>query len=297
MAWAMRERLRPSQLLEHVKVLRLGHSDERRQTDMVLASYDALIIGGFVTRSDVYLSVPKSEREQIEALSARRGQSWSPGRRSGLHAAVRLAFPSMPDINLEVCLRYGPLESLYGDLYSSLRSYELLLWDFLVGVFSNEYGEIAADWRDTGWWRLTVNSGERKSLTERWGERPNVQYPWQLATFGTMVKMMENGSSRKALAAAEGSHDIRDFQGEVERVAHIRNNVMHPMARRNPTIDDFEFVNEALRNLAGRAQTALERGKLHARQLPSAADLLLPELLRERIYGEVEVKETVSEQA
>jgi hypothetical protein len=78
----------------------------------------------------------KSEEPRI---AAGRGGMWAPGHRAGLHRLLRTQALVISPFSIEVCVRYGPMESLYEDLHAKLRRYELLLWGALVAVLQHVY--------------------------------------------------------------------------------------------------------------------------------------------------------------
>jgi len=67
-------------------------------------------------------------------------------------------------------------------------------------------------------------------------------------------------------------------------VAAVRNAVMHPLSGKVMEEEDFAGVAEALLNLVRRSRRAIDRGFLLEGALPTQQALLLPEILRERLY-------------
>lgn len=278
----MREGRTPAQYDAAAQLAGYGDTEPAVRRDRVIRGYDNLISNGLVTRSDVYFSVPQPVRTFVAKVAEESGQYWAPGRRGGLHAALRQLQPAYAHIDLEVCVRYGPMESLYGDMYTNLRRYELLLWGFLRGVLVTEYGDDADDWRGAGWWRRGLREPDRRDLASEWVVRDDIERPWQAATFGTMQKVVEGQGHLFARACKEP--DAKALGSEARRVAAVRNAVMHPLSGKVMEEEDFAGVAEALLNLVRRSRRAIDRGFLLEGALPTQQALLLPEILRERLY-------------
>lgn len=285
MMQGMREQLSPAEF--GARALQAGFPRSlKKRWYLLQQAYDSLISGGFVSRSDVYLSVPNSSRQLVADTERTVGQYWTPGRREGLHKQLREQCPVVPPLDLEACVRYGPIESLYGDLFANLRRYELLLWGFLRGVLSHEFPGEAADWRRSGWWAEGVPQDERKTLTRLWAVRYDVERPWQLATFATMHKVVVRHGALFIRTTKGSEIDSKALAIEVDKVTHIRNAVMHPLAGKTLNAADFALVADALRSLVLRADAAKSRGNIDESCLPSQSALMLPEILREHLFPE-----------
>ncbi len=261
MMQGMRAGLTPAQFDASAAQAGYKTNDRAVRHILLVQGYDNLISNGFVTRSDVYLSVPPANRTFVADIARRYGRYWAPGRRHGLHASIRREMPVVPPFDLEVCVRYGPIESLYGDLYANLRRYELLLWGLLLGFLREQHGgDDQVDWRNSGWWKEGVPEAERKSLVGDWSTRTDCHRPWQLADLGTMLKMLDVKPTGRRLAEVNGDANQKEFASEVRKVEHVRNAVMHPLGGRDPQEPEFVLVTDALRSLVGRAQNAKASG-------------------------------------
>src|SRR4051794_29093560 len=97
----MRRRLGPTQVM--VDAVRDGvvPADRQIQSDRVVRAYDNLISLGFITRSDVYFSVPSETRRYVEDVANSAGQYWAPGRRGGLHRLIREQRTPFPHFETE----------------------------------------------------------------------------------------------------------------------------------------------------------------------------------------------------
>lgn len=181
-----------------------------------------------------------------------------------------------------MCVRFGPIESLYGDLYDNLRRYELLLWGLLRGLLSGRFGYDGDDWRSAGWWRQGLSDADRRELGGKWVLRDDLEWPWQAATFGTMQKIIERHGSLIAKACRDS--DSKGFLSDVRKTANARNALVHPLGGKLLQEDDFELVARALEDLVSRCRVAVKGGFLRIEDLPTERALLLPLILRERLF-------------
>ena len=286
-SWMMsgvREGWTPTQFEDAARRASFAGKDDALRRDRVVRGYDNLISNGFVSRSDVYLSVPRSVRSFVSSVADEVGQYWAPGRRGGLHATLRHRRQEYEQIDLEVCVRFGPLESLYGDMYDNLRRYELLLWGLLRGLLTGRFGDDKDDWRSAGWWRQGLSEGDRRELGGTWVVRSDLEWPWQAATFGTMQKIIDKNGSLVASACRES--DAKGLSSDVRATANVRNALMHPLSGKTLREDEFEVVAKALEDLVTRCRTAVKGGFLQPEDLPAERVLLLPLILRERLFPE-----------
>jgi hypothetical protein len=241
---------------------------------MVMDAFDSLVAQGIVRASQVFFLVPAEVRDAVGKVTRDLGRYWAPGDQGGLLVDVSKAHPEFDLSDINTCLRFGPIERLYGDLYMMLREYELLLWGVIRAVLVERFQE-----GRKGWWRSGVPEAVRLELVKQ-QELYDLEEPWQAMTLGNMQKTLSSRSNKTHFASAMRLRDLDQLDADVRAVAEIRNAVMHPVRRIPIAEDDFLVVMAASHRLHDAVRAARESGATAEDYLPTPAELLLAPRLR-----------------
>jgi hypothetical protein len=226
--------------------------------DRIVDALDSLIALGLVQSAFVYLAVPQAQRSKVEAIAAAQGKVFAPGDRASVMTLVRRSISDVHRLDVIATLRYGPIERNIGDLYMTIRSYELILSGLIKGVLIARYGS-----SEDAWWYEGVPETTRVSMAEA-RERQRAEDPWRMATFGNFQNIIKSRDAtfREAL--------------KVAHVATVRNLVMHPSKGIEIDQPSFQAIFEAFQRLRRWATLGQENGLLEGTWMPSDQELFLP---------------------
>jgi hypothetical protein len=236
--------------------------------DRLIDALDNLIALGLLQSASVYLAVPQEHRGKVEAIAAAQGKVFAPGDRASLMSLVRRSTPEVHRLDVIATLRYGPIERNIGDLYMTIRSYELTLSGLIKGVLVEQFGLL-----EDAWWYEGVPEVTRVNMAAA-RERQRADDRWQLATFGDFQSIIKGKDVTFREAFKVGS--LAEFKSDVAQVAMVRNLVMHPSKGIEIDQPSFQAVFEAFQRLRQWSDKAFSAGALDATWMPSDQELFLP---------------------
>lgn len=207
---------------------------------VVLESLDQGIGAGYVKRSDIYRSIPQSTRIAVdEALIVSGSCLRSTWDRWAEVDPVLAVDPSLEPGEVQVCLRYGPVETLVGDLFQDLRQVELDMDALIRSVLVREFGD-----GEAGWWRQGVPVAVRSAcVLRREDYMAALLEPWR---FMDLMNYWEILNARwpvfSPLFTAPATPSKPDLKRDFLALNDLRNRIMHPVRSMPPTEPDFDLV-------------------------------------------------------
>lgn len=254
----------PSAILELMATEGTSAGRSRYVQDRLVDAIDNLIALGLIQSSTAYLSVPPDVRDQVEDIASSHGRVFAPGDRADLMSSASAQLTDVHRLDLIATLRYGPIERNIGDLYMTVRSFELVLSGLVKGMLVMRFGLVRARW-----WYEGVPESTRVALAAE-GERQKVDDLWRLVTFGNFQSIIKANDQIFREGLRLGS------SADVQRVADVRNAVMHPSKRIVFKQAEFQDVFEAFNRLRRWVDVAANGGVLDPAWMPSDQQLYLP---------------------
>lgn len=222
---------------------------------------ESVVGRGSLRASEIYYSIPSAMRREILRAAGEAGLNLSyeldPFARHSLPLRdVRSTYELLTGISecdVFVCLRFGPAERHFGDLYMLLRSYELTLHRLVRQSLEAEYGP-----GRSGWWKKALPLDVRQTAVKRLELEDDSDIDaWELVTLGELGIVVEK-QFKPVFKHLFIPLNTGQLSQQIQSVARIRNSVMHPVKALDLEDDHFEIVLGAWRGLqatANRAET------------------------------------------
>jgi hypothetical protein len=237
-------------------------------SNALIYAFNDLIGRGLVRRYRVYFLVPEEVRSIVAAESLESGQYWSPDDRGGLATSILHKHSTLQRPDVDVCVRFGPVEQLSGELFLLVREYELLLFGFIRAVLSLALGEERREW-----WRGGVPLEIRKVLAAESEER-DLEEDYQALTLMHMKRILTSKPGMPLFVAATKVPSQGEFERNVNRVNALRNQLMHPVRGTGIDEESFGTVRSCLDELRRWVTSAELSQQLNPHWLPDSHTLL-----------------------
>ncbi len=196
---------------------------------------------GAIRRSDILFSIAAEQRRQFEEfIKANQGNPyWKIINAAAAAVHEKETFRLFLDLAQERVWR--------GDLYEYIADIELALHDRVKRALAARFGD-----GEAGWWRQGVPPLVRTAcVTARENDPSPADHPFAYTTFIHLGEIIEKkwdllvSALPKLLAQSR-----KTFSTDLRRLNGIRNSVMHPCKRIEPTEDDFLFVRSFWRAMS-----------------------------------------------
>lgn len=209
----------------------------------LIMQYLCLKIGeGELRRSDIAFSLPHDVRSAIEQAIEKTGSTSV----SAISRELKAAGLTADRVDIGVYLHYRRARVVLGDMYELVRSVEVRLHTFIKQAFIAEFGE-------EQWWRGGVPDGIRAecaALLEKDPEPADEPY-----RYTHLINLREILDKRWPVLSKYLPKSLlnekKDVLERLLRLNRIRNAVMHPVRNTVISEDDFEFVRDFEKQLAG----------------------------------------------
>jgi hypothetical protein len=193
---------------------------------------------GAIRRSDILFSVPSDRRTLVLAI-VEKGGSLS---RQEVLDTIKRKGVSIPEVDVEVVLRYGDSSHAFGDMYDDVRAIEMGLHDLIKKSLQKAMGT-----DDNGWWREGIPKNIRKKCAERREDDDGELAPDPYC-YTDLIDLREILDKQWTIISADLPKVIvnnrKAFLGDLLRLNGIRRKVMHPVRGDVPSEQDFEFLRD-----------------------------------------------------